>query len=166
MIIYLPSFAPLCSVTVTLKVWLRAHDYDFDLLARIFAVGDTRFLREGARSYLTNRKLDELAESGDVPHEEAKTLLSRINGYAVVHENTYYPIELDNLYTMPGEDEPRSAPGPGLARVLPYPRPQAPMPSVAPVGFELTKTDPDLTDALTLLDRPRRVRDGWSSIRF
>jgi hypothetical protein len=30
------------------------------------------------------------------------------------------------------------------------------MPSVAPVGFDLTETDPDVTDVLTLLDRPRR----------
>jgi hypothetical protein len=30
------------------------------------------------------------------------------------------------------------------------------MPSVAPVGFNLTETDPDVTDVLTLLDRPRR----------
>jgi hypothetical protein len=30
------------------EVWLRADDYDFDLLARMFAVGDTRFVREGA----------------------------------------------------------------------------------------------------------------------
>jgi hypothetical protein len=59
------------SVTVTLKVWLRADDYDFDLLARMFAVGDTRFVREGARRYLTNRELDELAESGEVPHKDA-----------------------------------------------------------------------------------------------
>jgi hypothetical protein len=145
------------SITVTLKVWLRANDYDFDLLARMFAVGDTRFLREVGpgvdRRYFTNRELDEVAESGEVPHEQAKTLLSRINGYAVVHDSTYHPIELDNLYTMPGEDEPRRVHGPGLLRVLPPPKAKA---SVAPVGFDLTETDPDVTDALTLLDRPRR----------
>jgi hypothetical protein len=144
-------------VTVTLKVWLRAYDYDFNLLDRMFAVGDTRFLREGGRRYLTNRELDELAESGEVPHEQAKTLLSRINGYAVVQDSTYYPIELDNRNTMPGEDEPRSVYGPGgLPRVLPYQTVETPMPRAAPIGFDLTKTDPDLTDALTLLDRPRR----------
>jgi hypothetical protein len=141
-------------MTVTLKVWLRAHDYDFDVLARMFAVGDTRFLREGGRSYLTNRELDEVAESGEVPHEQAKALLSRINGYAVVQDSRYYPIELDNRYTMPGEDEPRSVLGSGYyVRELPPPPPEA---SVAPVGFDLTETDPDLRDALTLLDRPYR----------
>jgi hypothetical protein len=145
-------------VPVTLKVWLRAHDYDFDVLARMFAVGDTRFLREGARRYLTNRELDEVAESGEVPrvHEQAQTLLSRINGYAVVHDSTYHAIELDNRYTMPGEDEPRSVPGPDLLRVLPHSKAETPMPSIAPVGFDLTETVPDVTDALTLLDRPYR----------
>jgi hypothetical protein len=54
------------------------------------AVGDTRFVREGARRYLTNRELDEIAESGEVPHDQAKTLLSRINGYAVVYDSTYH----------------------------------------------------------------------------
>jgi hypothetical protein len=39
----------LSSVTVTLKVWLRADDYDFDFLVRMFAVGDTHFVRQGAR---------------------------------------------------------------------------------------------------------------------
>jgi hypothetical protein len=57
----------LSSVTVTLKIWLRADDYDFDLLVRMFAVGDTHFVRQGARRYLTNRELDELTESGEVP---------------------------------------------------------------------------------------------------
>src|SRR3954470_14598766 len=121
----------------------------------MFAVGDTRFFREGGRRYLTNRELDEIAVSGEVPHERAETLLSRINGYALVHDSTFHPIELDNRYTMPGEDEPRSVYGPGLVRVLPYPDAEAPMPSVAPVGFDLTETDPDVADALTLLDRPR-----------
>jgi hypothetical protein len=106
-------------------VWLRGNDYDFDLLARMFAVGDTRFLREDGRPYLTNRELDELAESSEIPHEQAETLLSRINGYAVVHASTYHPIELDNLYTMPGEDQPRSVHGPGHLRVLPPPPPKA-----------------------------------------
>jgi hypothetical protein len=31
-----------------------------------------------------------------------------------------------------------------------------PMSSFAPAGFDLTKTDPDVTDVLTLLDRQRR----------
>jgi hypothetical protein len=73
-----------------------------------------------------------------------------------VQDSTYHPIELDNRYTMPGEDEPRTVPGPGLLRVLPYPKVETHMPSVAPVGFNLTETDPDVTDVLTLLDRPRR----------
>jgi hypothetical protein len=141
------------SGTVTLKVWLRASDYDFELLARMFAVGDTPFLREGARRYLTSRELDEAAESGEVPHERAKMLLSRINGYAVVHDSTYHPIELDNRYTMPGEDEPRSVYRLRPPRIL---EAEAPTPSVAPVGFDLTETDPVVTDALTLLDRPHR----------
>jgi hypothetical protein len=143
-------------VIVTLKVWLRADDYDFDLLARMFAVGDTRFFREDARSYLTNGELDEAAMSGEVPREQAKSLLSRINGYAVVHDGTYHPIELDNRYTMPGEDEPRSVWGLGYLRILPGVDPETPMPNVAPAGFDLTKTDPDVTDVLTLLDRPHR----------
>ena len=75
---------------VTLKVWLCGNDYDCDLLARMFAVGDTRLLREV---------------------------------------------------------------GPGYMRELP---PLPPKASVAPVGFDLTETDPDVADALTLLDRPRR----------
>lgn len=120
-------------MTVTLKVWLRAYVYDFNLLDRMFAVGDTRFLREGGRRYLTNRELDELAESGEVPHEQAKTLLSRINGYAVVQDSTYYPIEVDNRYTMPGEDEPRSVYGPGgLPRVCRIKRSRRPCPELRP----------------------------------
>ena len=43
--------------------------------------------------------------------------------------------------------------GPGYMRELP---PLPPKASVAPVGFDLTETDPDVADALTLLDRPRR----------
>jgi hypothetical protein len=129
-----------------------------------FAVGDTRFVREGARRYLTNRELDEVAKSGEVPHEQAKTLLSQINGYAVVHDSTYHPIELDNRYTMPGEDEPRSVRGPGLLRVLPCPCGDAHAQRCA--GFDLTETDPDMTDVLTLLDRPGRGPDGWSSSRY
>jgi hypothetical protein len=131
-------------------------NYDLELLARMFALGDTRFVREGARCYQTNRELDELAESGEVPHDQAKALLSRINGYAVVQHSTYYPIELDNRYTMPGEDEPRSAPGPGFTRVLSYRTVETPLPSVTPVGSSLTDTDSDVTDALTLLDRPHQ----------
>jgi hypothetical protein len=144
------------STTVTLKVWLRADDYDFDLLARMFAVGDTRFLREGARCYLTNSDLDEAAKSGEVPHEQAKSLLSKINGYAIVHDSTYYPIELDYRYTMPGEDEPTTPREPGQIRILRYLDPERPMPRVAPVGFDLTDTDVAVTDVLMLLDRPRR----------
>jgi hypothetical protein len=114
---------------VTLKVWLRADDYDFELLARMFAVGDTCFFREGARRYLTNSELDQVSESGEVlcVHRQAQKLLSRINGYAVVHDSTYHPIELDNRYTMPGEDEPRS-----VYRLRPHGswRPRRPRPAL------------------------------------
>jgi hypothetical protein len=71
----------------------------------MFALGETRVVREDDAYYLTAPELDAESSPTTTPVELAVTILSLVNGYTVAHHNGFRPVELEMRFTRPGTEQ-------------------------------------------------------------
>lgn len=55
---------------MTVKAWLKGHDFDLQDLVTLLPSGDTRVAREGDRYYVTSTEIDQRPDGGE-PYQVA-----------------------------------------------------------------------------------------------
>lgn len=82
---------------MTVKAWLRGHDFDLQDLADLFPTGDTRVVRDGDGYYLTSIEIDHAPEG--VPfYEIAQVVLQRVNGLGRAKNPSFRPVTVSGRY--------------------------------------------------------------------
>lgn len=87
--------------SVTVKAWLRGHDFDLQDLADLLPSGNTCVVKDVDGYYLTSVEIDDRPEG--VPfYEVAPRVLRRVNGLARTRNPNFEPVELNGHYTEEG----------------------------------------------------------------
>lgn len=89
-------------ISVTVKAWLRGHEFDLEDLVDLLPRGDTRVVKDVDGYYLSSVEIDHRPEG--VPfYEVAPRVLRRINGLGRVHNPKFEPVGLTGRYTEEGK---------------------------------------------------------------
>ena len=82
---------------MTVRAWIKGHDFDLQDLATLLPSGDTRVVKEGDRYYLASTEIDRRPE-GVEPYQIAVEVLQRVNGLARAQNPKFQPVELNGHY--------------------------------------------------------------------
>ena len=88
------------SESVTVKAWLKGHQFDLETLADLFSAGDVRVIKVGDEYCLTGVEMDSPPEGLNF-YDVSATVLQRVNGIArTLRPNDYRPVELVGRYQV------------------------------------------------------------------
>jgi hypothetical protein len=156
---------------MTIKAWLKGHDFDLQDLVDILPSGDVRVIREGDEYYLTSADIDHPPE-GTAFHDIAEQLVTRINGLARVKDPSLQPVALSDKYSDGEGQHILIRPAPFQSRVrsgtptITVTRPDgtviADPPSPWPARFAAAASHPDLAEALEVMGKPKDL--WWSDL--
>jgi hypothetical protein len=82
---------------MTVKAWLKGHDFDLQDLASLLPSGETRVMKEGDRYYIASTEMDH-RPAGVEPYQIAPRVLQRVNGLARAQNPKFQPVKLDGHY--------------------------------------------------------------------
>lgn len=156
--------------SVTVKAWLRGHDFDLRDLVGLLPSGDVRVVKDVDGYYLTSVEIDDRPEG--VPfYEVAPWVLRRVNGLARARNPSFEPVELSGHYTEEGAVHAVVAAGTVKARariqaagIVKGPNGEVvpPPPPEGPDRAQVAASTPAVDEALNIMGQPEAL--DWTQL--